>query len=943
MNENKKNTTKGNKQDKPLKKPRKKIPYLGRTIFAGFLIFCTLAAITVGIFGLTYVNQVLAKVDLNSLNDFSTENSTKIYDKDGELIADLGAKTIEVATYDELPQVVVDALISIEDSRFFEHNGFDIPRFLKAMLNNAACLCFNEGGSTLTMQVIKNNLFVDDETGQQAAGGLDGISRKITEIYLAPQLESIYSKQDIIALYLNSSNYGVSNSRGIVTAAKELFGKEVSHLTLSEAAYLVGVINEPGANNPFFNYDGVIGYLDYATERRDTVLSLMLSHGYINETDYELAVSIKLEDLFIDQGVNDEVATARAKNQAYIDAVVTEVKEITGKDPYEVPMNIYTYLDQEVQELMEDIANDKYRTSNDKYSITSAQEVSWDNDGDLQTASIVINNSTGAIIATTGGRNYVGSNLFQRAFNAITPGSTAKAFLPYLLAFENIGLSTADSVMDTPYTYAGTSIPLFDWDKTFKGQVSLDYAIGDSRNVPAVLMYDYVEDKIGHQAIADYLIELGVDPSIANETHNQYAIGGDTFEISPANVANAYQMILNGGNYINAHTVSKIEYHDGTDTYVPDVTSKQLVSAGSAYLMASMLKEVVDGRYATATAPLIKNYPVFAKTGTSTFEDGSNKNRWIVAGTSEFITATYVGYDEIESLSASQSSYNHSGRTASAILDKLQSIYGTPGSLSQPSDVSKISFIKGTSNFDTTTNTITHAQSVEGMNSSMLTSGLIRSKFAALTTLTDDLKPTALDDSKVNVSVTSSGGKNTISVSVPAYADADMLVKNDGVMKMDGGYTGTWQFHKTWLYGPIRYYVTIMDGTTEVATFKSDKETFTSDFTLSSYSGNLKAVVYYAYEDNATIRSNEVSKSITVSDTSVTIPSFNDGTYKKSDFESFASANGITHITYSSVSTNDASLDGYIAEVTPNLDGLSVLGSQLVNTTFKVTIYQYQN
>lgn len=936
-NKNKNTETQGSKKIGSTK-TKKKSPYFVQKIIAFFLIFCFVIGVGGGVWALIYVQKVIEYANSLNINRIETTSSSKIVNADGtQVISDLGVSSTENVTYDELPQVVIDALISVEDSRYFEHNGFDIPRFLKAMLNNAKCLCFDEGGSTLTMQTIKNTYFVDDETGQQATTGINGISRKITEIYLAPQLESIMSKEEIIALYLNSSNYGVSGSKGISIAAETLFGKEVSELNLSEAAYLVGVVNSPASYNPFFDYAGILGYLDNATERRDQVLYLMNYHGYISDEEYALAKSIKLEDLFVDQGTSSEALKATYRYQAYIDAVLAEVEEVTGNDPDEVPMTIYTYIDTDLQELLEAIGNGDYTTDN--YDITTSQQVSWEGDGELQAALSIIDNDTGAIIATLGGRDYYGKKLNQRAVNArVSPGSTAKPILEYLLAFEYLGYSTGDSVMDLPgYTYAGTNLAVNNWDNLFKGQVYLEYAIGDSRNIPAVETYDAVKNLIGESAIASYLKSIGFDEDVADAVQSQYAIGGSTFVATPTQMANAYQMILNGGNYIKAHTIKEIQYEDGRDPYVSDSTATKIVSSAASYLMAYMLEKVVNPGYAS-TVNLLKgkSYDVFAKTGTSTNEDGSVKNRWLFTGTTEFSWSTWIGYDYNDPITTSQNRYNHAGRINAAILNALEAKYGKPSNLSTPSDVTEITFIKGTSNIDATTGIVTHAQPLTNMSSDMLQKGYIKTSFAALTSIEETLKPETLADT-VQVVVTPSGNQYQASITMPAYADTDMLTKNNGTLLMSNGATGALQFHKTWIYGPIRYYAEVRsaDGTV-IETTKSESSTFNINF---SGSGNLQVCTYYAYDTNSDIRSNEICRSVTVAEASVSVPNFLNN-QPKSVFESFATTYSL-NVTYEDYATNDANLDGTIAAVSPSISGTSTTLSILQSQHYTVKIYKY--
>ncbi len=404
---------------------------------------------------------------------------------------------------------------------------------------------------------------------------------------------------------------------------------------------------------------------------------------------------------------------------------------------------------------------------------------------------------------------------------------------------------------------------------------------------------------------------MGISDAVADATNSQYAIGGQTMILSPTQLANMYQMLLNGGNYIKAHTIAEIQYTDGTAPYVADATPKKIVSSGAAYLMTDMLTKIVDSRLNTVQHILDRSYQVIGKTGTSTMEDGSTKNRWIVTGTSDFVWATWVGYDQEKSMAISQNLYNHNGRINSAILDLLQKKYGTPSNFSQPSDVTTITFIKGTTEVNAETGLINHSEVLPNMSSDMIRTGMIRTSFATLNSISETLKPSNLSDD-INVAVVANGQSNTASITMPAYPDATMLTRSDGKLQMSNGKVGALQFHKTYIYGPIRYYAEVRDGTTVLATTKSESNSFTLNF---SGGGNLQVCTYYAYDQNSSIKSNEVCRSVSIAQSGIKVPNFTDGTHTQSSFESFANTNGITNYSFTKVTTTDTSLNGKIATI----------------------------
>ena len=335
--------------------------------------------------GIAYIAVVVSGAPTLNSTDFVMSDSSKLFDSDGNLITDVGYQIRENVSYDDMPQVLIDAFIAIEDSRYFEHNGFDIPRFAKAMVENVLSMSFAQGGSTFTMQLVKGTYF-ESEEATAVRSGLAGVNRKIKEIYVALQAEKVLSKKRILELYLNRINYGVpGNKRGVQTAAQYYFGKDVQEITLVEAALLAGVINAPNAFNPMNN-------LELSQKRINTVLDLMERHGYISESELKLAKSVKIENLLVG---NTKSNASNFPYQAFVDAAIQEVKELTGLDPVDVPMRIYTTMDRDTQETMEKVQNGEI------------SNVAWPNEI-IQTAMVTMNNTTGEILGIGGGRFYNG-------------------------------------------------------------------------------------------------------------------------------------------------------------------------------------------------------------------------------------------------------------------------------------------------------------------------------------------------------------------------------------------------------------------------------------------------------------------------------------------------------------------------------------------------------
>ena len=266
-----------------------------------------------------------------------SQEATIFLDKDGNEFARVGAEQRELKTYEELPQTFVDALVATEDSRYFQHNGFDVIRFVKASLGQFAGNSGAGGASTLTMQVAKNT-FSKDEDGNIESTGLKGIIRKFTDIYMSIFLiERNYTKEEIIEFYANSQFLG-QNTFGVEQASQKYFGKSVGDLSLAETSLLVGIFNAPSSYNPYYS-------VDLAAKRRATVLDLMVRHGYITEEQAEDAKAISIESL-----ITEPTAASLNQYQQFIDIATDEIIEKTGYNPYSTSMVVYTTMDPTIQD-----------------------------------------------------------------------------------------------------------------------------------------------------------------------------------------------------------------------------------------------------------------------------------------------------------------------------------------------------------------------------------------------------------------------------------------------------------------------------------------------------------------------------------------------------------------------------------------------------------------
>lgn len=672
------------------KKPKKKIV---RKIIAVLVVLCILTGVAVGGFVLKIGYDMIQRAPEVTSEMLESIGSSKILDKDGNVIAEVGQQIRTNITYADLPESLIDAFVSIEDSRYFEHNGFDISRFVKAMLENvkatlsAGRIVFAQGGSTLTMQLIDNSYFKSDEGVQ----GSNDIEQKVYEIYMATVLEEQSSKQAILEYYLNKVNFGGSgNIRGVQKAAEYYFDKNVNELTLAESAMLAGLVNAPNRYNPLRD-------LEAATIRRNTVLNLMVRHGYISEEEAELAKSIHIEDLLIGATSSSSNGTG-SPYQSYIDAVIDEVIEITGEDPTSTPMIIHTNMDQNVQSVIDQIQNGE------------VEDIEFLDDL-MQIAIVCMNNQTGEIVALGGGRNYQGERMFNRATDMVKqPGSSVKPFLSYALAFEELGWATSHVVTDRPIVYRGTKKVIKNFDGNYRGDMTLQDAIGTSMNTPAIQALQDVIDTAGRQAVIEYLNALGFSQVNTNNFDLGYAIGGSSFVVTPVQMAAAHATMINHGQYNTPHTVSRIEYQDGREDLVVQHEGTQVLSEAAAYLTSIMMEQCVSGPYINYMQILKRSYPVYAKTGTTDWgEDGvqygipkgASKDKWMISSTTEYTTAVWFGYDkgvkdEDTYFNATKSRLNTPGRISSLLLDTLHDEEDPPSAITRPADVVQINHILGT-------------------------------------------------------------------------------------------------------------------------------------------------------------------------------------------------------------------------------------------------------
>ena len=631
---------------------RKKKKIKAKEVFKTILIFGFSFAIFILISGVCFCFYIVATAPKFSEEKLYNKDATILYLANGEEFAKIGSELRQKVSYDELSQTLIDAIIATEDSRFFQHSGVDLPRFFKASISQ---LLGKGGGgaSTLTMQVSKNAFTSNEDQG------IAGIIRKFTDIYVSVfEIETHYTKEQIIEFYVNYNNLGGAN-RGVEQASQDYFGKSASELNVAEAAMIAGLFQAPGAYYPYL-------YPDECEERRQTVLSLMLRHGYINEEEYNIAKELTVDKLLIKK---DDDSSSNIY-QDFIDTVVEEIIDRTGNNPYEVPMKIYTTMDKDMQDTMVGVMNGTLYEWKDDY---------------VQGSSVVLDVNTGEIKAIGGGRNRVvrGKNLAIDLTRHI--GSTAKPLYDYGPGIEYNNWSSYTPFTDEPYAYSN-GIEIRNWDNNYYGFQTLHEALKYSRNIPAVKAFQ--QNNLNN--IEEFVTNLGLSPE--DYLHESHALGGYNGE-SPLTLAAAYAAFSNGGYYIEPHSFTKLIYTETNETYEVKPITRRAMSEETAYIITKILEDTSS--YAVGLSVNGVNYA--AKTGTTnlSYEDikahdlpnNAISDRWIASFNDSYAIAVWYGYEYLEK----EHCLTFSDYSVKRIFQTIaKSVYTKNSSWEQPSGVIKL-------------------------------------------------------------------------------------------------------------------------------------------------------------------------------------------------------------------------------------------------------------
>ena len=589
---------------------------LWKKILIGIAAFVTVAIIAiVAIFA--YYGATAPTIQASDLEG-ATE--TKILDKDGELIYSLGGEKRDLITSEQVPQLLKDAITSIEDKRFYSHMGIDPIRIAGSFLRNAKAGQITQGGSTITQQLVKLAVFSTKKEDQT-------YKRKIQEIMLALQLERNYSKEQILTYYLNKV-YMANNVYGFGTASHYYFNKELSELSLPQVALLAGMPQAPNSYDPYAN-------ADQAKERRDLVLYSMKENGKITKEQYDQAVATPVTEGLIAHNNKVDSNDKALVYDSFVTMVLKEVQEKTGLDPYNDGLTIETTIDSKAQQRLYDIVNtnDYIQYVNDK----------------IQNAVVMLDTKTGAVRAVNGGRKQSTLLGYNRATdNSRSTGSTIKPVIDYGPAIEYLNYSTGQTIMDQRTTYSN-GVELNNWDFSHKGAMTLRTALVYSRNTTALQTFKAV----GETNIKSFLNNL--DIQIKNDGQDYLvesnSIGAD---ISPIKMAAAYATFGNYGTYSKPYTVTKVTTRDGQVTeFKPE--QKQAMKDSTAYMITDVLKD--SFKYGFATQAAIPGLPTAAKTGSSNYTVEQKRamgasdyediipDSWFIGYSTDYTISAWTGYD----------------------------------------------------------------------------------------------------------------------------------------------------------------------------------------------------------------------------------------------------------------------------------------------------------
>ncbi|MEG2348048.1 MAG: transglycosylase domain-containing protein [Clostridia bacterium] len=610
--------------DGKTKKKKKKFNWkIFRICLFIFIALCIVATgVVIGV-----ITGVIDKTDSIGIEELELLKLTSfVYDKDGNEIGTIYDSENRInVKYDAIPKTLVDAVVSIEDERFFKHGGVDIKRTAGAVMSfvlNGGKSSF--GGSTLTQQLVKNILNDKEATW----------TRKIREWYRAISIENKMTKQQIFESYVNTIYLG-DGAYGVEVASQNYFGKPVKEINLAEAATLAAIIQSPESTNPYRSEEAKTKLLN----RKDVVLKKMLNLKKITQDEYNEAISYEIA--FKKEEIN--VASGKINNyfiDAVIEQIITDLKEEKNVDRgvaikmlYGDGLKIYTTMDQKVQAAIDSAyANDKLFYK--------------DRAGDfMQSAMVVLEQSTGNVVGLIGGAGKKEGNLvLNRATQSNRqPGSCMKPLGAYGPAFEQGASSPGAGLDDCQFTQGGWTPG--NYYGYFNGYVTAREALAKSMNIPAVKANQKVDIDFAFNFAKNTglknLVSRKQNQSRNDESSASLALGGVTKGFTPLEMANAYATIANGGLYIEPKLYTKVLDRKNKELLVTNSEAKRVMKDSTAFMLTDCLAQVV--KTGTAAGSIrVGNMPVAGKTG----ETNDEKDQWFCGFSPYYTIACWNGYDD---------------------------------------------------------------------------------------------------------------------------------------------------------------------------------------------------------------------------------------------------------------------------------------------------------
>lgn len=544
----------------------------------------------------------------------------------------------ELIEIEAIPDTVIDAVLAVEDNRFYEHGAIDFIRLAGATLRNISDGFGAEGGSTITQQVVKRVFLTDDKS----------IERKAQEAYLAYRLEQEYTKDDILEMYLNKIYYS-DGIYGIRTASLYYFNKELHELNLAETAYLAGLPQLPNIHNLYIDAERGIN-------RAHTVLYLMHYHGRINDAQYEQALATDITANLVPRSEEARIDTEpdHPEYAAYINLIREEIDnsdafgEMSSADLLASGVDIYTNMNVDAQLRMYNITNNRGYFSGDKFASDN-----------FDMGAILLDTKTGGIAAVSGGRDYREIVKHNMATYPRNVGSTMKPFLSYGPAIELQHKGTGYLIQDEEaYSPEGYDVDIYNYDGQGHGTVTMRTSVMRSFNIPTVKLYEEVINEHGKSAVMNFAAQVGLDYSEISggdyEVNFNDVLGGSESRFSPRAMAEAYSAFGNEGVYNESHTLRSIVTSDG-QAFEFQNNSHQAMEDYTAYMMSDMMKHTFYS-YGTAANAYINGLNMAGKTGTTSYgtaharelnlPNNSGKDAWIVGYTPEYTMSVWMGFHE---------------------------------------------------------------------------------------------------------------------------------------------------------------------------------------------------------------------------------------------------------------------------------------------------------